>query len=506
MIAGLGDVFMSEAQISWGPWAPAPSSHTLRAFLADRHKVCGLMGPVGAGKTVTSLTKLFFVGIEQKPDNDNVRRTRHLALRDTYGNLEDTTLASFRECYPQPGEPGVVGVTMNGGKNRRSTYKMLAALPDGTLIDFEIIFAAVGEISAEFFMKGFEITVLYLSEGDGLHPDVLAFGMGRIGRYPSMKNGPGATYFGVIMDFNAPTFDNYLRAKFYDGDPEIFKLFEQPSALSLEAENVENLKPDFYSTLMAVNGDKWILRNVHNKWGFSDHGKPVYPEFNSKIHVAEVDFEPIKGLTIYVGCDAGRTPSAILSQLDAEGQVRIFDEVLRVDMGAEAFARSLKDYLVQKYGWDFDFVGVGDPNAAYKTETAEATWLELVSNILGFDVVAAETNKPALRTEAVRSKLLRNISGNKPSLLISPRCKKLIAGFEHGYQYKKLVGSNDNYAPLPQKDEYSHPHDALQYLILHVTSDGELVGKSLAGTRPPREAPKQRNVLATRRRKRRARR
>lgn len=487
---------------NWSPWPPAASSQTLRDFMASTAVVRGLMGPVGGGKTICCLTDLFHIAVRQEPDNDGVRRTRFLVVRDTYGNLENTTLKSFRECYPQPDEPGVVGVTMTGGKNRQSVYDMKAQLSDGTQINMQIIFAAIGDISAETFMKGFELTAIFLSEGDGLSPDVLQFGMGRIGRYPSKKNGPGPTYFGILIDFNAPTFDNYLYPLFFEGDKDIYKLFMQPSGVAKNAENTEHHSKNYYTNMIKANSVKWVKRNVHNQFGFSDHGKPVYPEFNPDVHVADHEFEPIEGLMIYVGMDAGRTPTAILGQVDSEGQLRIFDEVYRQDMGAETFAQSLKDYIIQRYGWDFNYKFVGDPNAGYKTETSDLDWLTLVGNILGSEVKPANTNRPSLRIEAVKSKLSKNISGTKPYMLISPRCTQLVAGFVHGYQFKKLVGSNDNYSPQPNKNEYSHYHDACQYLALEVTSNAELVGKSLSKKPAHRPKPKQRSLMSTKPRRR----
>jgi hypothetical protein len=39
-------------------------------------------------------------------------------------------------------------------------------------------------------------------------------------------------------------------------------------------------------------------------------------------------------------------------------------------------------------------------------------------------------------------------------------------GFNGGYRYKKIgSGGNARYTPDPEKNEYSHPHEALQYAI-----------------------------------------
>jgi hypothetical protein len=40
-------------------------------------------------------------------------------------------------------------------------------------------------------------------------------------------------------------------------------------------------------------------------------------------------------------------------------------------------------------------------------------------------------------------------------------------GFNGGYRYRKLqVSGGERYSDEPEKNKYSHPHDALQYLLL----------------------------------------
>lgn len=55
------------------------------------------------------------------------------------------------------------------------------------------------------------------------------------------------------------------------------------------------------------------------------------------------------------------------------------------------------------------------------------------------------------------------IDGN-PGLLVSPKCKTLRKGFQGGYQYRRLQVSGDRYTDKPDKNQYSHIHDAMQYV------------------------------------------
>ncbi len=49
----------------------------------------------------------------------------------------------------------------------------------------------------------------------------------------------------------------------------------------------------------------------------------------------------------------------------------------------------------------------------------------------------------------------------KAMYLIDPRCTMLIKGFQHGYRYKKK--RDGQIEAKPDKNEYSHIHDANQY-------------------------------------------
>ena len=78
----------------------------------------------------------------------------------------------------------------------------------------------------------------------------------------------------------------------------------------------------------------------------------------------------------------------------------------------------------------------------------------------------APTNSTEMRLEVVRNTLNRMVDG-KPGIFISPRCKMLRKGFGGGYCRKFIKSSGGTQThEEPAKNEYSHPHDALQYLLL----------------------------------------
>jgi hypothetical protein len=53
-------------------------------------------------------------------------------------------------------------------------------------------------------------------------------------------------------------------------------------------------------------------------------------------------------------------------------------------------------------------------------------------------------------------------------LMVDPKCEMIRRGFNGRYQYKRLqLSGEDRYKDVPDKNDYSHLQDALQYAALH---------------------------------------
>jgi hypothetical protein len=100
-------------------------------------------------------------------------------------------------------------------------------------------------------------------------------------------------------------------------------------------------------------------------------------------------------------------------------------------------------------------------------QTDERSWVEVVSAVTGLRFRPAPSNALSLRLEAVRQPLTRLIDG-APGLLLSPAAKVLRRGFNSTYRFKRIWagGQAVRYLDLPDKNEASHVHDALQYALL----------------------------------------
>lgn len=455
---------MSQILSAW-----EPPGDTARAFAMDfASQVKGIMGPVGGGKTVTCIFASQALAASQPTCRDGVVRAKGIVVRDSFRTLEKTVLSSWFQWFPKDAP----GWTFAGGNDRPATHTLRFRLPGERTLESITEFVGIGDKRVEDLLRGWEGTWAWLNEGDLVGPDVLDYVTQRIPRYPSKSLLPeGVDPIGQTMiDFNAPDIDNYLYDKFVKNPVKGWRLYNQPGGLDPRAENIRNLPKGYYERIMAGKADWWVRRFVHNRWGYSRFGTPVYPEFNEQVHVADRALDPLPGIPIGIGMDAGMTPAAIIGQHLPDGQIRIIDEfVPGHGVGPTRFAEGLVRLLHERYPRHELGTLVGDPAAMHgaDTEAGEMSWLEIVGKALGRAVMPCFTNEPALRIDGVRQCLTRLIDGRKPGLIVSPTCTWLVQGFAYGYRFENIRKDvNAPFKERPEKNQWSHPQDGLQYLIL----------------------------------------
>src|SRR5262249_4866952 len=149
-----------------------------------------------------------------------------------------------------------------------------------------------------------------------------------------------------------------------------------------------------------------------------------------------------------------------------DGRWLIFDEVLTDNTGVPRFGEVLAAHVRANYP-DHDVGAVwGDPAGNQRSQTDERTALEILREVTSWRCKPAPSNDLTMRLEGVRGALNRMIDG-KPGFVLSPRCAALRKGFSGGYHYKAIRSAlGQQHHETPNKNQYSHPHDALQYLLL----------------------------------------
>ena len=441
-----------------GYQAPGPVAdqfHRSQAF------VRGLMGPVGSGKSSTCVMELFFRACEQKPFNGK-RKSRWAVLRNHYPELKSTTIKTFSEWLP------FVPVKWDSPIVASGSIRM----NDGTDVEMEVLFIALDRPEDTGKLRSLELTGAWMNEASEMAKEIFDMVTQRVGRFPPKKWG-GPSWSGVIMDTNPPDTGHWYFSLAEKETPEGYKFFRQPGAVidvegqwkfNDRAENIHNhtLGSEYYLRQIPGKRKEWVKVFLAGEYGVTVDGKAVYPEYNDEIHCRHTP--PIEKLPIVVGLDYGRTPAAAFVQITPRGQLRVIDELYGEDMSIGSFAEDvLKPHLSLHYK-DFPVLFVGDP-AGMSIESDERNAFDVLA-AHGVVAVPAHTNRVTGRTEAVRHYLVR-MSDGQPSLAIDPRCELLREGFIGKYHYKYVQAAGGRVKETPEKDKYSHPHDALQYACLY---------------------------------------
>lgn len=192
-------------------------------------------------------------------------------------------------------------------------------------------------------------------------------------------------------------------------------------------------------------------------------GKPVYEDFNERIHVTASKISPVLGLPLLIGWDSsGLTPAAVIGQLQGE-RLFIFKEIIGVGMGANRFVPLVKSEIAISYPQITDTVSFFDPAGFKKNEITEETYLQALQKH-GFKQVRPGPVTWNKRVEGVTEWLLK-LSGGTACIQIYERdCPTLIAGMKGGFRYPDGISDKEPDKIRPIKDIHSHPNDALQYL------------------------------------------
>lgn len=384
---------------------------------------------------------------------DNVRRSRAVVVRNTNQMLTDATIPTFMTWFPE----GIAG------SFARTDKRFFLRFDD---VECEVLFRGLDDANDVRRLLSLECSFGILDEYREIHPDIFNALQGRVGRYPSVANGGCVTDTGdpnhhIWGATNAPDADTFWE-EYMTTPPSTASIFMQPSALSAEADWKANLIAGYYETLAEGKTEDWIDVYIHNKFGRSLSGTPVYQRsFVQDFHVAQEPIEAIQSPShpITLGIDFGRTPAVVFMQRDPRGRVLVLNELTAVNMGIETFITTELTPFISNHYPGFDFVAAPDPAGFMKQQLNEMTLVDALKNA-GFKCVKPPTNDPERRIQAVERLLALQVEG-KAMFLVSPVCKQLIKGFRSGYRYKQR--KNGELEDRPEKNESSHVHDALQY-------------------------------------------
>jgi hypothetical protein len=465
------------------------ASTTLEKFHNSPAFVRGIRGPIGSGKSVGCCFELFRMACMQSANALGVRKSRAIIVRNTLPELFSTTIKTWKDWFP-PGNPKKEPGTFGEFTGRPPyTHFVKYGMPDGTLVDLEVMFLALDQPEDAKKLLSLEASFIWFNEAREIHKNIVDAATGRVGRYPSAKEG-GCSRPAMIMDTNPPDDSHWWYQLAEEDVPKDWEFFTQPSGLSAEAENLENLlqttetltlpmdkrrewgRKQYYERICEGKNQEWIDVYVHGHYGFIKKGQPVYAScWNQDIHVHRqpVKINP-KG-RIVIGIDAsGRHPAAVFLQPTARGHWDIVHELCVLEdegMGAVRFAKLLEVEIKRKFPEsDIENPLWGDPAGDWPSQNDEKTYFQILNEALrssGLKVKASPGFRFPERYEAVEYMLSTLIDG-RPMMMVSPNCRTIIRGFNGGYMFRQISTAGDiRFDERPLKNRFADPHDGLQY-------------------------------------------
>ncbi len=435
----------------------------LSEFMLCRSPVSICRGPLGSSKTTSSVQRLMMHMEEQEPGNVGgrwERRTRMLAIRNTYSDLRETTIKDFLGVF---GEGQIGRMRWDDPPQYHAAFR----LPDGSHVNADVIFLALDRPDSVRKLKGYQTTVNWLNETSELDKSVVDMADLRHGRYPNeIECGVRPTWHGQFGDTNSYDSTHWL-AKLEKNPPPGWTFFVQPGGVIQDeegrwvpnplAENLKNLPHDYYTRGMSGKDESWIKVMLGNQIGFTVRGRPVHPRFNFDTHVAKRPLVYDQRYPLILGLDFGRTPAAVVMQhIESVGRYQVLAELTSENMSASIFAPELKRMIERR--WPSAAVqGWGDPAGDAQGQATEDTPI-LICRAAGLPVRAAPSNVWALRRAALDNVLTRLCMDGKPAFLVDPSCEMLIKGLMGGYHYRELQvsGPEPRFADAPEKNEASH--------------------------------------------------
>lgn len=454
---------------------------TVLKFLESRAFIRGLRGPIGSGKSTACCYEIMARGFAQRPGADGIARTRFVVVRNTYPELKTTTIRTWHAMIPAS-----MGDWYEQGPPR---HVLKFAHTDGHSVEIEVIFLALDSAQSDVSkVLSLEVTGVWVNEAREVAKPIIDGLTGRVGRYPSATQG-GCTWAGLILDTNSPDSDHWWhtlaerdvsteggrqmiesldeaaadlrRLGILEPDQPLFEFYAQPSGLAEDAENIANLRPGYYQFAMAGKSEDWINVYVRGEYGYVQDGKPVHTDYRDSVHCKPCQYVP--GLPLIVGMDFGLTPAAAYLQMARNGQWRCIGELCATRMGIAKFGPVMARDIQQRFPGAQVQVW-GDPAGNAMDGNERTVFQVLAAN--GVVARPAPTQDVTLRRESLAGPLRRMIDG-QPGFIIDPCAQMIRKGLAGKFRLKRLkVVGDERYEDKPDKNDWSHPCEALEYGLL----------------------------------------
>ena len=447
-----------------------------------------VVGPYGSGKTTGDFFKLIFMAGLQEPNAQGIRKTKATVVRQSYKQLDDTTIDSWNKWFKEP----VAG--------HWELTKRVFHLKFGD-VECDVLFRALDTPADVSRVLSLETTFAIIDEFKDIPRDIIEALAARLGRYPA-----NCTNFGMWGASNTGTESNWWYDYLHDEkvvqkitidnldaprDDRITRYYHQPDALGPYVENEEHLPKGYYKNLIAGKTDEWIRQWVRSEWGYDASGKPVVASFNPSIHVSKAPLIYNPNLPLIVGLDPGLGGSAfVFGQEDLQGRLLVLGELVQEGYGAERLIfERLKPYL-RRRGFTEDPIIAPDPAANLRSQADEKPIIAVFKRHYTVKFVDMNNRLPE-RLGAIDF-FTGGLTPAGPKLLIDgAECPNLVRALKGGWRFEMSKKEDHLKSPVPEKNNFSHVGDSFGYLcrFFHKQTQKELRYGGRAKWKPPQSWP-----------------
>jgi len=423
------------------------------AFIKSQALENCVMAPRGEGKTSAGIISM---GYHASMQDKAYRPMPWAIIRDTWSNLERTTLQSF--LLPRPGtfEASIRSrlIVRDGGR-----YLELPGLWVAWLFGVDtpsdlnkLLSMQLAGVWLEEAAPAMEADI-----GSGVGEETWAVAISSL-RHPVNTNRRAQ------ITMNYPDEDHWTWIRFFENPTADQKLFRIPSGENqfIDSQYRENMAKAL------SNRPDLMARLVEGKPAHVQVGEAVTPEYHESYmgmpwHRSDQVLTPVKGATVYRFWDGGLNPTSVFVQVTNAGRMVGLGTRRGINVGMKQFiANEVKPFIAERFGQVEKWKDFGDPSLRERDQSdSTVTAAKIIEEELGTTFEGGISDWPS-RREAMRELFTSILQDGVPKFILSKDDGILHRALNGGWHYRKDPTGRIIY-DIPVKDISSHPGDALSH-------------------------------------------
>ena len=201
----------------------------------------------------------------------------------------------------------------------------------------------------------------------------------------------------------------------------------------------------------------------------SFEGIPVYQgEYNRDFHVSKEPLVWSPHYPVVRGWDFGLSKggmACIFAQLISNFRLFVYKELTASSTAIDKFSVAVKQQSVLWFPGCHTWIDIVDPSGFNRTQIDKRSCVDVIRKTLHTKPIPGEKSIVKRRNAVIE--FLSNNPKGIPHFQLDPvDVPMLIEGFDGGYHYG--YAKDGSLHDEPEKNEYSHPHDALQMICSRI--------------------------------------